>query len=933
MAHKRSYADHLGTAAIASNALASRHNVSQSDPLAHLLHEARQSLFGPEELQAALMHCGTAHPVTWLHEHWPRLVDTVQTLATKYGQEMHDGPTNRIGVLSASEARDALRQHRGNVGQAVTECVQQRESKYAEIVSRGVYDNVDIVAALSAHQGQVNMALLELAKRWNRPNRSANGGIRTTAGQPEPTNDILNFVTRNIGHDFNEPTPDGSTISEYSGGSSVSAGVEKSATNVQLSSEPLSIAVEQMESTKPLHQQSPEPESESKSPNMLRDIETLIGNMERNHMRQNEDMLRTIEDMLKQQQHHTGEADVVTDVPSANNQSSNVDEDQPPPIPENVNGDFAFFSERIDADDEVKEYYSLDRVEEVQLEDHESSSPEIVAIDSIDQNQDHLKPIVSSTSSFTSEHVDRSLHTNVSSNSDLALSLTANPLLSVSLALPSIVEEETNQLHNTDIPNTVQIVTVSEQIESSVVEAIELNVIDESIKHPDVITSNEYLSFVLDDPIYTNDEEHTNSTISANIEAPEQFSFFLPAPIVPLEFEETVYSVIDTTFDNSLYETIIGTTSELPEQMSNSSTDAPVSDDISVSFDFQSTNDISRTDDGDNNSRKVSNDVHIVDDFSMMDSEQNIFDTSSLNNTLNVIQDTEHTNIALRNPSFDIIISAPPIFVKADMQDNLTSTNVLSEIETVHTDKTIWPTDSDEIESIETLPIDDTTYENQRIQNNTQSSDGTALEEDDSQLINLLEPQPLTTDDTTTTPTHVIRQLDEDDLEKPAERMNLSDMVLDTQKMIQQMRDELNSDIATFTSEEEDGDDEDDYDDRDDTFTVSGAESGEEEWSEEFDEEGEMEEERAGYTDEEGEHVSDYTDDEVPPESDTEYEEEIEIVQIDIEQRNGHQGESVQTSIEFVSILPPDEFLDQHLLSGTPITENSDTTVINHTKI
>lgn len=906
--------------------------MNQSDPLAHLLHEARQSLFGPEELQAALMYCGTTHPVTWLHENWPRLVDTVQTLATKYGQEMHDGPTNRIGVLSAAEAHDALRQHRGNVGQAVTDCVQQRESKYAEIVSRGVYDNVEIVAALSAHQGQVNLALLELAKRWNRPNRMANGGQRTTAGQPGPTNDIMSFVTRNIGNDYNEPTPDGSTISEYSGGSSVSAVAgEKCATNVQPSSDTLPISVEQIEPSKSLQQQSPEPESESKSPNMLRDIETLIGNMERNHMRQNEDMLRTIEDMLKQQQQHTGEADVVTDVPSSTNTSSKVDEKQPPSLLENGNGDFAFFSERIDPDDDVKSYNSSERVEEVQSEDQESSSSEVLVDDLIHTNLEHLNPIVTSTSP---DHSDQSLHTTESSTENSAISLTANPLLSISVALPSIVEETMNQLHNTDILNTVDIVTESEQFESSVVEDNKLNVIHESVETSDVIVSNDYLSFILEAPIYTTDEEQTNSIISENIEAPEQFSFVLPAPIVPFEFEETLYNVIDAPFDSIFYETIIGTTSELPEQMSNSSTDAPVSDDISVSLDFQSTIHITEhpvmTDKDVHESSQFLNDLHIVNDVSMMDSEPQIDDTNRSNSILQVIQASENTDISSSN-----INSSATNVDEKDIQDNIT--NLVSEIQTVQSDDTIWPTDNEHVEIIETKPENISLLNNEIenikevMQTNMQSSNDTVLEPD-IPLLNTLEPQQVAIVDTIIT-SNVVRQMDEDDIEKPAERMNLSDMVLDTQKLIQQMRDELNSDIATFTSEEEDGgsaDDEDDYDEHDDTYTVSG----EEEWSEEFDEEGEMEEERDGYTDEEGDHVSDFTDDEVPPESDAEYyEEEIEIVQIEIEHRNGHEGESAQTSTEFGSILPPDEFLDHQILSVTPLLENSDLMVIIHTTI
>jgi hypothetical protein len=54
------------------------------------------------------------------------MIDTVVTLATNYG---HERKENTIGTISASEARDALRTHNGNVWAAVTECVEQRQAK------------------------------------------------------------------------------------------------------------------------------------------------------------------------------------------------------------------------------------------------------------------------------------------------------------------------------------------------------------------------------------------------------------------------------------------------------------------------------------------------------------------------------------------------------------------------------------------------------------------------------------------------------------------------------------------------------------------------------------------------------------------------------------------------------------------------------------
>lgn len=130
------------------------------------LQEAEQNRFTPEELQAALSHCGNANPVTWLRDNWPKLIETVQTLATKYGQERKE---NIIGTISSTEARDALRMHKGNVWHSVTECIEQRQKKFNDIFARGNYSREDIVTALTAHQGDLDMALIDLGKTQLKP--------------------------------------------------------------------------------------------------------------------------------------------------------------------------------------------------------------------------------------------------------------------------------------------------------------------------------------------------------------------------------------------------------------------------------------------------------------------------------------------------------------------------------------------------------------------------------------------------------------------------------------------------------------------------------------------------------------------------------------------------------------------------------------------
>lgn len=101
-----------------------------------------------------------------LRENWPKLIDTVRTLATKYGQERKE---NIIGTISAIEAREALRIHKGNVWHSVTDCIEQRQKKFNDIVSRGNYSREDIVTALTAHQGNLDMALVELGKTQLKP--------------------------------------------------------------------------------------------------------------------------------------------------------------------------------------------------------------------------------------------------------------------------------------------------------------------------------------------------------------------------------------------------------------------------------------------------------------------------------------------------------------------------------------------------------------------------------------------------------------------------------------------------------------------------------------------------------------------------------------------------------------------------------------------
>nr|CAD7586942.1 unnamed protein product [Timema genevievae] len=139
---------------------------SQGLELVKLLREAEQHNFTTEDLQVAMSHCGDKSPILWLQENWRNMIDTVVTLATNYG---HERKENNIGTISVQEARDALRLHKGNVWAAVTECVEQRQKKYADLLSRGNFTREDIVTVLTANHGNMEAAYLDLSKTQLKP--------------------------------------------------------------------------------------------------------------------------------------------------------------------------------------------------------------------------------------------------------------------------------------------------------------------------------------------------------------------------------------------------------------------------------------------------------------------------------------------------------------------------------------------------------------------------------------------------------------------------------------------------------------------------------------------------------------------------------------------------------------------------------------------
>ena len=86
-------------------------------------------------MQVAVNHCGENDPVTWLSDNWGNMMDTVMTLASNVG---HEAEENTIGTISKSEAREALRKHKGNIWAAVTECVDGRQQKVLTILFKRI---------------------------------------------------------------------------------------------------------------------------------------------------------------------------------------------------------------------------------------------------------------------------------------------------------------------------------------------------------------------------------------------------------------------------------------------------------------------------------------------------------------------------------------------------------------------------------------------------------------------------------------------------------------------------------------------------------------------------------------------------------------------------------------------------------------------------
>ncbi|XP_076474885.1 linear Ubiquitin E3 ligase [Bombus vancouverensis nearcticus] len=133
--------------------------------IVELLREAEKHGYSTDDVQVALSQ-GASSPIDWLKTQWPHLVETVQVLVTTQGKELKE---NNIGVLSAIEAKEALRATKGDVWNAVAMAVQRRQLKCEEIMKKGNFAMAEVVKSLENNSGAEDAALFELQKNQLKP--------------------------------------------------------------------------------------------------------------------------------------------------------------------------------------------------------------------------------------------------------------------------------------------------------------------------------------------------------------------------------------------------------------------------------------------------------------------------------------------------------------------------------------------------------------------------------------------------------------------------------------------------------------------------------------------------------------------------------------------------------------------------------------------
>ncbi|XP_058121547.1 E3 ubiquitin-protein ligase lubel [Anopheles ziemanni] len=310
-----------------------------------LLREAERYQFSAEELQAALNHCGDKHPVQWLRGNWNKLIETVQTLATKYGHEKRE---NTIGTISTTEAREALRQHRGNIWRAITECIEQRQRKYREIAKQGNFTREDIVTSLTAHHGNLELAMVELSKTqlkpflmriWGPPNGADNDSGNLPLLQQALredrsgiNSDIQQFISAHVEKEL--LGEDGCSIKQtvLEEPSVIADGIDEKLQEPEEQTEPEIATLTSTQDADQREEVCEELTSNSCNTEILKDIEALIQQMERNQESMNAPVLRNIQQLLTQLV-HTDPEPQSSRSPSVNSVRSQSDDGTSPTTP------------------------------------------------------------------------------------------------------------------------------------------------------------------------------------------------------------------------------------------------------------------------------------------------------------------------------------------------------------------------------------------------------------------------------------------------------------------------------------------------------------------------------------------------------------------------------------------------------------------------
>ncbi|XP_019637933.1 PREDICTED: uncharacterized protein LOC109480225 [Branchiostoma belcheri] len=128
--------------------------------------EAEHAGFLPEEVQAALLHCGNANPVDWLKANWRELVASTAAQATEEGKKLR---ANIVGVITTQEAAEALRKQEGDIAKSIKECIDSRRKKFVQMMQDHDFEQDQVLTALQENGGDKEKAILAIQREKLRP--------------------------------------------------------------------------------------------------------------------------------------------------------------------------------------------------------------------------------------------------------------------------------------------------------------------------------------------------------------------------------------------------------------------------------------------------------------------------------------------------------------------------------------------------------------------------------------------------------------------------------------------------------------------------------------------------------------------------------------------------------------------------------------------